>query len=158
MFHIIYFLTSLLCSINEILHIIFTTNRKRRPSYISNLVFKTPYYIHTVKQYEYSLSSSLLPALYVHPTGTCAKPQVGLSNSPGQAPRDFPRLFNSWAFIFIPFIVHPFRGRFYFGYAPLLAAVEALSALGLTPHLVHKWHLWSDLHRQNSWMKTRWLY
>lgn len=32
----------------------------------------------------------------------------------------------------------PFRGRFYFGYAPLLAAVEALSALGLTPHLVHK--------------------
>ena len=39
---------------------------------------------------------------------------------------------------FIPFIVHSLSGRFYFGYAPFLAAVEALSILGLTPHLILK--------------------
>ena len=55
------------------------------------------------------------------------EPQVGLPNSPGQAPRDFPRLFNSWAFIFIPFIVR----RFYFGCAPSHSAW--LSLVYLTP-------------------------
>ena len=47
-----------------------------------------------------------------------ARTSSWLPNSPGQAPRDIPRLFNSWALFLYPIYLSSLSGRFYFGYAP----------------------------------------